>query len=72
MNASEGVRRLGAVIRWIGDGLGVVCLIVGMVLANSASGNQLAILAGALLVGAFFSGSGRAISWIIQGFAKND
>lgn len=72
MNTAEGVRRLAAIIRWIGDGLGAVCLVAGIVLAYNAIANQLAVLVGALLVAALFSGSGRAVSWILRGFAEGE
>jgi len=72
MNTAEGVRRLAAIIRWIGDGLGAVCLAVGMVFAYDANANQLGVLVGALLLAALFSGSGRAVSWILRGFAEGE
>lgn len=70
MNASEGIRRLGAVIRWIGDGLGILCVVIGF--ANVKAGDSWWPFGLGLIIGAFVFGVGRAISWIIQGFAKND
>ena len=70
MNTVEGVRRLATVTCWIGDGLGILCAVGGiaMLFSNIGVGG----LGIALIVGAFFSGSGRAISWILQGLAKDD
>jgi hypothetical protein len=73
MNTAEGIGRLATVIRWIGDGFGVLLAVGGVVLmlfGNTADGIETAAIG--LVFGAFFSGGGRAISWILQGFAKSD
>lgn len=72
MNASEGVRRLARVIRWIGDGIGGVIAVVGTYSILTSEAPKLGSVAGVLLVGAIFSGAGRAVSWILQGLAKSD
>lgn len=71
MNTAEGVRRLATVVRWIGDGLGILCIVGGVSILISNNDDMWGLWIG-LIGGAFSSGCGRAISWVLQGFAKSD
>jgi hypothetical protein len=62
MNASEGLKRIAQVIRWIGYFLAGVCLLG--IIKNNANTDFL------IIVGGFFAGAGWAIGWIIDGFAE--
>jgi hypothetical protein len=66
INASEGFRRLATVFRWLGDGLAVLCFLAGVFINE---GNVTMFIAG-IVFGAFCSGVGRTISWVLLGFAK--
>lgn len=72
MNTSEGIRRIAAAIRWLGDGIGLLtALVFGW--AFLAKGGTLAGFQGILLalaMGGIIAGAGRLLSWIINGFAE--
>jgi hypothetical protein len=70
INAAEGVRRMGVTIRWIADGLGVLSILIGV--ANIKDDTGWLPLGLGVVIGAAFSGIGRAINWVVQGFAKKD
>jgi hypothetical protein len=68
VNANEGLLRLAAVIRGFGYLLGALLLITGFVMYTSDP-DWVYILA-AFILGLGAAGVGRAISWVVQGFAK--
>jgi cell division protein FtsX len=61
MNASEGLKRIAQVIRWIGYFLAFLCVL------GAINGSSPGFL---LSVGAIFGLLGWAIAWIIDGFAE--
>ena len=66
MNTAEGINRLATVIRWLGDGIGILLVILFIALEHKFNTSVFALVTGALI-----SGAGRAIGWILQGFAKD-
>ena len=61
MNASEGLKRIAQVIRWLGYFLAGLCVI------GSINGSNAEFF---LIIGAIFGSLGWAIAWIIDGFAE--
>lgn len=66
MNGSEGLRRIAAVVRWIGMGLAALSVGMGV---WAATENGVSGLAGGAGFAAFFYLGARATAWIIEGFA---
>lgn len=66
MNATEGLRRIAAVVRWIGYLSGAV-FIVAATTADLRSTTGSAILVG---IGIAIGAIGWVVAWIIEGFAK--
>jgi hypothetical protein len=77
MNASEGLRRIAQVVRWIGIGLAATVLLIGVgagiIELSTSERNPYGLVGGAagVIVGAaFFYYSAKALAWVIDGFAK--
>ena len=67
-------KKAAIVIRLIGDCIGIVCGVLAVVslVGGSGFGDRFTMAGIYLLLCALFVGGGRAISWILQGFAKSD
>ena len=61
MNASEGLKRIAQVIRWIGYFLAGLCVFGAVKDSNPGF---------LVIVGLIFGSLGWAIGWIIDGFAE--
>ncbi len=74
MNAPEGVRRIATSIRWIGDGLELLGVLMGIgafieYAVNDFRGDGL-VSSGIFLVLAAILCGGRRVSWIVNGIAE--
>ncbi len=72
MNSGEGLRRIATVVRWIGIGVAVLCLALGLVLLfafQNTEDRAFALLTSVIAAGLSY-GAGRALGWIIEGFAS--
>lgn len=69
MNASEGLKRIATVIRWIGLAIGLVMLAGFLWVASERDGREVAQVMFGVGGFAFFAGGSWAIGWIIDGFA---
>ena len=68
MNAGEGLRRIAAVVRWVGIGLAGWGLVVGVAMGVETGLTDDALMAVAL--GAVAGAAMWALAWITEGFAK--
>jgi hypothetical protein len=76
MNTHEGLNRIAKVFHWIGAGFASLFVLFAVIvpikgaLDNDLSGETVFFIFGFLIVAALCYGIGRAMSWIIEGFAK--
>jgi hypothetical protein len=71
MNASEGLRRIAKLVRWIASGFAVMIFAGGVVLAFSMEPSaRLLVLAVSAAIGAAVHFGGRGMGWVIDGFAE--
>ena len=63
MNASEGLKRIAQVIRWLGYFIAGLCMFFAIKESNSNSGLL-------IIVSVLFGTLGWAIAWVIDGFAE--
>lgn len=69
MNSTEGIRRIATAIRWIGDGLGLLFAVLGIVFLFEPRGDKTSAIL-VLILAALLIAGGRLLSWIINGFAE--
>jgi hypothetical protein len=75
LNTAEGTRRLATIIRWIEDGIGILCCFGGvanLLFGTTPFDDRVAVAAFGLFFGALFAGGGRAIGLFIQGLPKSE
>ena len=71
MNASEGLRRIAKLVRWITSGFAAVILTGGIAMALFGdTGARLWVIAISVALSAVLHFGGRGLGWVIDGFAE--
>lgn len=73
MNASEGLKRVAKLVRWIGTGFAVITFGGGAVMLFDSEliGDRLLVIAITIIIASIFYFGGKALGWVIDGFAES-
>lgn len=70
MNAEEGLTRIAKLVRWCGTGLGCLFALFGIIALSGTGSDSKFIAITCLIIGTLIFGAGKALGWVIDGFAK--
>jgi antitoxin (DNA-binding transcriptional repressor) of toxin-antitoxin stability system len=73
MNATEGLKRIAKLVRWIASGVAVLIFGGGLVIATiiNLAADRLLIVIASAVTAAIVYGMGKGLGWVIDGFAES-